>query len=214
MIDKVNYQRADRSYPFTIEEDIQEHNSLANDVYYVTNLVSDFLNYVVFVIINFWIDIYMLVRLRRTLNDKMKKYAALTDSTQMSKKEIEMRELMNNAIRMVVVNSTLNFLFKLPHTLVPLQNTIETFYYQSGQFYKNRCGNKCNFGFYRFSVNLRDSNVYYLVSDLGEWLQTILISIQLFIFSKFDKKIKMGFHRMFDFSLKKPYNDSIHTDCK
>lgn len=156
----------------------------------------------------------MLVRLRRTLNDKMKKYSALTDSKQMSKKEMEMHELMNNAIRMVVVNSTLNLLFKLPHTLVPLQNTLETFYYQSSQFYTNHCGTKCNYGFHRFSVNLRDSNVYYLVSDFGEWLQTILISIQLFIFSKFDKKIQMGFHRIFNFSLRKSYNNSIHTDCK
>lgn len=152
----------------------------------------------------------MLVRLRRTFNEKLERFAGLTiDKKQMSKKELEMRESMNNAIRMVIVNSTLNFVFKLPQTLIPLENAIETFYYQSK--YYDHCGLNCNFAFNWFSQDLRDSRVYYLMSDLSDWLFSILISIQLFVYWKFDRKINTGLDRLIDFNFEKLFSKLSFT---
>ena len=127
----MNYNRADRSYPFSIEEDVIFIKSTALDVYFIVTLISDFLNYVMFVILNLSIDLYMLVRLRRTLNEKMDRFANLTDKKHAKEKQTEMRSSMNNAIRMVIVNSMLNILFKLPQVLVPIENAVETFYFHS-----------------------------------------------------------------------------------
>lgn len=140
----------------------------------------------------------MLRRLRGTLNEKIKRLTVQQDVKQTEKK-LEMSESMNNAIRMVVVNSALNILFKLPQTLVPFENALETFYFQNKFF---DCGktSSCNFGFMSFSHNLRDSRVYYLISDLCEWFLIILISIQLIVYSKFDRNIKVGLDRLLGFS--------------
>lgn len=197
----MNYDLADRSYPFSIEEDLGIIHLLTRDVYFGANLISDFLNYVVFVLINLSIDIYMLMRLRQTLNEKLKRFAVLVDMKQFEK-ELEMRESMNNAIRMVVLNSSLNLLFKLPQTLIPIENVVERVYYES-KYYKCHKFNDCKIGFRVFSHNLRDSNVYYFVSDLCEWLLIILISIQLFIYSTFDKNIKLGLDRLLNSSTEK-----------
>lgn len=196
----------DHSYPFTIEEDLAEYHTIPRNVYFVANLISDLLNYVVFVFVNLSIDIYMLVKLRRTLNEKLKRFAEWsTDNKHMCQKSVEIRESMNNAIRMVIVNSTLNFILKLPQTLVSLENAAEAFYYQSK--YYRKCGIYCNYSFYRFSFELRYSGVFYFISDLSDWLFTILISIQLFVYSKFDRQIKAGLERLIDLIRKKDNNN-------
>lgn len=201
----MNYDRADRNYPIRIEEDLRRHYSLANDVYVLANLISDFLNYFVLVLVNLSVDFYMLKRLRRTLNEKLDSLAELSADTKIvSKKDEEMREAMNNAIRMVILSTLLNFAFKFPQTLVPLENVAEMFFFQEpDNKHHGRCKIFCNYGFNRFTINLRDSMVYYLLSDLSDWLLTLLISIQLFVYAKFDKKITTGLERILDIFIKK-----------
>ena len=155
----------------------------------------------------------MLIKLRMTLNEKLAKLSAmcvtekskslnndskLNENNKIKKnnstqKELEMREAMNNAIRMVVFNSILNLVFKLPLSFVPLSNAIATFYYQR---------NPIQFGFstsnleyHTFYNKLLQANLIYTIPDFGEWLLAILISIQLFVYSKFDRKIKTGLDR-------------------
>ena len=172
------------------------HVSLAINVYVIISLISDFLNYFVFVILNLSIDIYMLVRLRRTLKEKMQRFAKLSDKKQAKQKKLEMSHSINNAIRMVIVNSTFNILFKMPQILVPLENAIETFYFH-GKIYD--CVYNpitCHLGISTFSEHLRDSFVYYMLPDLSEWLYNILISIQLFLYAHFDKNIKIGLNQL------------------
>lgn len=126
----------------------------------------------------------------------MERFANLTDKKHAKEKQIEMRDSMNNAIRMVIINSMLNILFKLPQMLVPIENAVETFYFHSKRF--DHCDpiKTCHFGIASFSNNFRDSFVYYMLPDLSDSLYNILISIQLFLYAKFDKKIKMGLDRL------------------
>lgn len=108
-------------------------------------------------------------------------------------KELEMGESMNNAIRMVVINSILNLVFKLPLAFFPLNNAIAIFYYQRNpvQFVTFITNQE----YHSFYNKLLLANLFYTIPDFGEWLLTILISIQLFLNSKFDRKIKTGFGR-------------------
>lgn len=164
------------------------------------------LNNFVFVFINLSIDIYMLVRLRKTLNEKMegmKKMNLIKQCSELlrkqresnqktAQKELELQAAMNNAIRMVVLNSTLNIIFKLPFAFGPFVNVIATFYYKSDS-YRNH-----NFGYHIFMHKIKINGIYYLIPDFGEWLLTVLFSVQLFIYVRFDNKIKMGFYRFLD----------------
>lgn len=176
---------------------MEQNFSILRDLYFVFNLISDMLNYVVFVLVNLTIDVYMLIRLRQTLNEKIEKLKSIfsinskinQNPNQLLKKELEMQESMNNAIRMVIVNSTLNFFFKLTMALVPLNNLIYKFYYQT----KSYGNDKFAYGTQMRKLNL--AGIQYLIPDIGEFLLTILISFQLFIFAGFDKKIKAGLSR-------------------
>lgn len=138
----------------------------------------------------------MLVRLRRTLKEKMERFANLTDKQHAKQKQMEMRGSMNNAIRMVIVNSTLNIVFKMPQMLVPLENAVETFYFHSKRYDNCDPYKTCHFGISSFSDYFRSSFAYYMLPDLSEWLYSILISIQLFLFANFDKNIKTGLDRL------------------
>lgn len=80
-----------------------------------------------------------------------------------------MCDSMNNAIRMVVINSALNFFFKLPQALIPLEMTVAAFYYQRKSF-KN-CGNKCNYGYMVFFNRLRNSRLHYIMPDFSDLLK-------------------------------------------
>lgn len=134
----------------------------------------------------------MLVQLRRTLNEKIARFSSIGDSKKMVQKELEMRDSINSAIRMVVVNSALNFVFKLPQALVPLENAMLTFHFKTAK----HCVAKCKNGFF-FFARLRDSRLHYLIPDLSDFLYTILIFVQIFLLSRFDKNIRIGLDRLF-----------------
>lgn len=147
-----------------------------------------------FVLINLSIDVYMLVKLRRTLNEKIARFSSLGDSKNLVQKELEMRDSINNAIRMVVVNSVLNICFKLPQALVPFENAVLTFQFKKPS---KECVTNCKNVFF-FFARLRDSRLHYLIPDLSDLLYTILIFIQIFLLSRFDKKIRIGLDRLFE----------------
>lgn len=200
-LNKVNYDHSELPYPFSIEEDIKFTRSLLKDIYFVSNIISDLINYVVFVLINLSIDIFMLVCLRSTLNEKLKRFNEMKmDTKKISQKEIEMRESMNNAIRMVILNSALNFFSKLPLAFIPMANTIATFYYKTNYYQEG------NWGLHMLLWKMRANGFYYLLPDFADFLYTILISTQLFVFAKFDRKIKTGLDRCLKLVKKKKSN--------
>ena len=95
--------------------------------FFIFNVISDLMNYFVFVVISIIIDICMVVQLRRTLDEKLKKSQSLNQKQNETKKA-ESEEAVNKAIKMVVLNSAigilLNFLFVLFLFLMSLPNSI------------------------------------------------------------------------------------------
>ena len=102
------------------------------------------------------------------------------------KKKSELEDTMNKSIRMVVLNTTIGLLIKLPLIFLPLVNTIAEF------FYKNIKMRSKNPSFDRFYTQLFDTNSYSLIQDSTELLFLISLSIQYFIYKKFDSKFKIA----------------------
>ena len=187
---EVNYFFPFLNYPMSTEMDITIINSNSfNDAYFIINFICDLFNYVVFVIICVIIDICMVVQLRRTLEEKAKKMDESMNQKQSETKKAENDDVVNKAIKMVVLNSAIAIFFKLPASFIPLLNVVAEFYYKN-EFYKF---NHPDFG--EFYTMLQDTALYYLIQDISYFLYTLSLSIQIFIYNGFDKKFHTAFDR-------------------
>lgn len=196
---KINYDHSEQSYPIQFEQDIWLKFSWDRDAYVIVNCICDILNYVVFVAIHIGIDIFLVVKLKNTLEQRKQKLisAALTiDPTkgvgekQEKAKKKESEDSVNQAIKMVVLNTTLSTLLKLLLSFIPVINVIAEFYYKLSipETYP---------GFGTFYGAINNLGIYELIPVLADFLFTMFISVQLFVFIKFDRKIKLGFDRCF-----------------
>ena len=192
---KVNYFYPDTNFPIPNESNIIiSRSNRFKDFYLTFNLISDMVNYLLFVSICIVIDICMVVQLRRTLNEKAKKTKEMNQKQSQSKTS-EYEEVVNKAIKMVVLNSVIGILFKLPVCFIPLLNVSAEFYFKN-LFYKYF---HPSFGdFYSF---LFYSGFYALIQDVSHFLFTLSLSIQMFIYNRFDKKFRAGYERLRDQAL-------------
>ena len=189
---EVNYFYPDPYFPLPIEFNLFENkivHSTFRDFIMIFISISDLVNYLVFVVICIVIDICMVVKLRRTLNEKAKKSESLNQKQNESKKA-EFEEAVNKAIKMVVLNSVIGIVFKLPICIIPLLNAYARFYYRD-EYYKF---DHPRFG--EFFSMLVNSGFYDLIQDVSHLLYILSLAIQLFIYKRFDKKFLIGFERL------------------
>ena len=184
----INYGLDRLNFPISNKMDIFSVHNVYSDAYMIINSISDLLNYVVFVVICFIIDICMVVKLRRTLEDKLKNSEAMNSKSDAKKKEFE--DIVNKAIRMVVINTAIGLLFKSPLTFIPVVNVYAEFYYKHT---RNRMISPL---FGEFYSSLLDTGFYTMIQDLSNLLYTLSIAIQILIYIRFDKKFKTGFDRL------------------
>ena len=133
----------------------------------------------------------MVVQLRRTLDEKTKKNESLNQKQNESKKA-ESEEVVNKAIKMVVINSAIGILFKLPVCFIPLLNLIAKIFYRINNGIVEQ---------YHSSLHIFYSIVFEfgfnsLLQDTSYFFYTFSLSIQLFIYNRFDKKFRTGFDRL------------------
>ena len=160
------------------------------DVFFILNVISDLVNYFVFVVICVVIDICMVVQLRRILNEKLNKSQSMNQK-QNESKTTECEEAVNKAIKMVVLNSAIGIFFKFPVCFIPLLNV-----------YADDKNIDHNLNFSEFFHYLLDSEFYSLIQDMSYFLFTLSLSIQMFIYYRFDKKMMTGYQRIMDKTLK------------
>ena len=92
---------------------------------------------------------------------------------------------------MVIWNSALSIVMKLPLLFIPLLNTIATFYYENDNSNTSKNRNFDTFWFMIYRNGLIN-----LMPVLDDWLFILQISIQLFVYVRVDKKIKTGLDRL------------------
>lgn len=194
----INTGNQDLNYPISNEKDIfndlGKSTHVLKDVYFILNSISDLVNYVVLVIICFSIDIFMVKRLRKVLDEKMEKLSALNLSAKMTECQMnENEEVVNKAVQMVVINTAVGILFKTPICFIPVVNTYAQFYYKIGRISQFKSP---KFG--EFYTWLFDTGFYELISDLSDLLFSISIAVQFFVYIRFDKKFKQGLDNLFN----------------
>ena len=144
----------------------------------------------------------MIHQLRQVMADKLQRieilYADSKSKIESAKKENE--EALNNAIRMVVINTAIGILFKMPLSFIPILNVYAEFYYKD---FNNRYTHPL---FGQFYSSLFLNGFYAQISDLADLLFIISISIQPLIYKRFDKKFQIAFDRFF--SKNQPQNNS------
>ena len=170
-----------------------------NDFYFTFNSISEIVNYLVFVIICIIIDICMVVQLRRTLNEKSIKSVLINQNINKNKKA-ENEEAVKKAIKMVVLNSSIGIIFKIPVCFIPLLNMCAQFYYKAGNY------QLIHPSFSIFYLILINSGFYVMIQDMSYYLFTMSLSIQMFIYKRFDKKFQTGYERLNEKAISKIKN--------
>lgn len=133
----------------------------------------------------------MVVRLRWVIEEKIKECENLyQNSKQIESKKKELEDVINQAIKFVVINTSIGILFKVSISIIPIINAFAQFYYKDiNSQYIRPVFNE----FYSF---LLFSDFFSLFQDLSTFLYIVSISIQLFIFLAFDVKLKTGFDQL------------------
>jgi len=191
----INYEGDEKSFPIPNDNDI--FNSYIEkpaflDAFFIINSISDILNYIVYVIICFIVDIYMIIKLRAVLEEKTKKSKTLkVSSTNSQKNQEESEEAISKAIKMVVINTAINLLFKIPISFLPILNTYAQFYRKNVMLLFEKPI------FKEFYVSIINSGFYAMIEDLSDFLYCFSISIQFFIYLRFDTKFINGFNLLF-----------------
>ena len=98
--------------------------------------------------------------------------------------------VVNKAIKMVVLNTAIGIFFKLPASFIPLLNLVAEYYYKD----KMNKYNHPNFG--EFYSMLFDTELISPFQNISYFLYTLSLSIQIFIYNRFDKKFQTGFERL------------------
>jgi hypothetical protein len=135
----------------------------------------------------------MVVQLRRVLDEKLMKSETLNQKQNEKKKE-ENEKAVNKAIKMVVLNSVIGIFFKFPNYFNPLLNMCM----QSSISKDSKVFIISRSFFEEFYYFLLDSGFYSLIQDFSYLLYTLSLSIQLFIYIRFDKKFRTGYDRLKD----------------
>ena len=201
---QVNYFQPHLNYPISNEWDIvymtYSYDSSSLKLYFeslygfqipallffIYNSISDIFNYVVFVVVIVITDICLIVQMKRTLEDKLKWYKETKSQIYEAKKK-ENENAINKLIKMVIINTVIGVLFKLPSSFLSVLNLYATVYYKN---YKNVIRLPI---FNEFYINLLNTGSLTLIVDIYEFLFIVSITIQFFIYKRFDKKFREGY---------------------
>lgn len=204
---RINYDRSELDYPYLFETRLEFDIGWTRRLYLVVNFVSDILNYVILALMNIGIDVYMVSRLRKTLNEKLNRFKSDQEnavkvkqlkSNETNKQREHAKESISSAIRMVMINSALNLFLKLPLVYVPIQNMIATIYYNDNvNPFVNIWKDENLFTFYLYMKTMKEADLITLIYEFSNWLFNFAISIQFFVYLKFDKKLKEAFDSVF-----------------
>ena len=189
---RINNGMIDKSYP--INYDYQGFKYLYHDtkIYFIINFISDLMNYVVFILIHMSMDIGMVIKLRKTLNERLEKSKEFSTKEQQEKKETENESVFQNAISMVIWNTVVGVLLKIPtciYSLVFMHSVINKSDRETHDF-----SNRLSF----FILNVCSKSYFCeMFFTLADFLYLLYISIQFFFYKRFDKKFKIAFKRIF-----------------
>ena len=157
------------------------------------NFISDILNNLVLVFVNLAIDIGMIIKLKQTLNERFEKFKEYSTIDQQEKKKRENENAIDNAISMVIWNSSLNLILTLPNLLYSLLFLCYDIYRKSHDSLVVETR-----GFEKFvKLICFESKVCKMYTELTYVLYLLSISIQFFFYRHYDKKLNSAIKKKF-----------------
>jgi hypothetical protein len=192
-------------YQFEVNEDLEDYEyplirvggeseAKIGKIITVLILIHDFFNYVLFLLINTFLECVILFKLHKELKEKKKKFLVVSKSVslliqQIMTKEIRRRQFKikrnlssiyrkeMRAFLMVILNGVMNFILRMPETSLLIYFVLY-YYYPSNKFYQEMCQS------FLICVTLVDiSNLFYVLSFSGNF----------FMFYFFNFKLKRNF---------------------
>jgi hypothetical protein len=211
---EVNYFVTNHDYPFTFQNNpFYNPSQTITGLIFITNGIVDFINYVLFILVNLILDIILAQKLRKTLREKREKFKSD------AKKEKEDEEAVNRLIHMAIFYALTNLIFKLPNSITSLNDLviISTNLNEYGiKFFRSFYENDVNIRYFDFiyfmkyvcsvtkicQVFHKYANLFYLLS----------FSFNILFFYNFDKKFQTAFNLVF--CMKNNLNTKTATNAK
>ena len=189
----INHGYAITEYP--IEYDYISSYSIdaANIFCFIMNFISDILNNLVLVLVNLAIDIGMIIKLKQTLNERFEKFKEYSTVDQQEKKKKENENAIDNAISMIIWNSSLNFILKLPNSAYSLLFLSYDIYRKSHDPFDVETRGLEKF----IRLVCFESKLCKMYSELTYVLYLISISVQFFFYRHYDKKLNSAIKKRF-----------------
>ena len=189
----INHGYPNTGYPIEYEYISSFSLDSAYIFFYIMNFISDILNNLVLVFVNLAIDIGMIIKLKQTLNERFEKFKEYSTIDQQEKKKRENENAIDNAISMVIWNSSLNLILKLPNLLYSLLFLCYDIYRKSHDILDVETR-----GFEKFfKLICFESKVCKMYIELTYVLYLLSISIQFFFYRHYDKKLNSAIKKKF-----------------
>lgn len=187
------------SYPIRAELDYWIETKWQNDLYFMANSICDFIHYFVLVLAILIIDVYTVVKLRRTLTEKSEKFAKkptvaiLANSIDEKKlKQIsEFDDVINRAIKMVVLNNAFGVLFKLPVSIKSILLVMAELSTKYNVYNQNHPALRI------FFINIVNSWLFNLIPTISDFMFSLTLFLQIYVYLRFDKRFKAGYWKIF-----------------
>ena len=153
--------------------------------------ISDLINNLLFVVLNFIVDVYMTVRLKRTLDEKM--------NTNDPKTKKLKTDAVLKSILMIVLNAFVNIILKLPLLIVSLHDIHVSFTYITDFLRKLVMSEFFIYNQTFFFQTICIQNIYCSILErFFNLLVTISFSINIFFYYNFDNNFKVYFLKLFN----------------
>lgn len=183
------YPEVDVPILFT-SQDLNNIENKKSKLIFIFNSVYDLINYCLFVGVNMVIDIVLLGRLRRVTKEREAKFNCQSEKLRNKIKE-ENYKSVRDVIVLVLMNSLLNFLLKIPITITTLNDFRLEISISTQDFGITPDFNRA----YRFSFTF-DKFCYLdracrLFLKFGQFLYILSLSNNLFFMKRFDKKFRL-----------------------
>ena len=190
----INHGIATSTYPILYDYSMLSPSAKnPNMAFFILNFICDLLNHFVLLLLNLAIDIGMIVKLRQTLNEKFENFKAFSSTSQQEKKKTDNENVLDNAISMVILNTSLNLFFKLPATLYSLIYLCYSIYLHYNVPFVWE-----SFVFERFfKLVCINANFCDMLQNLSDFLYLLSISLQFVFYKHYDKKLNSAIKKKF-----------------
>ena len=199
---KPNYVEPTESYPMIFYRSSYESYNLFKTAYpliFIFNALYDLVNYVLFALINFILDLVLLVKMRQTLKEKeakIKSLVALIDKKLLEKKKQENDEVIKRTTQLIISNALVSLVCKIPASIISLNDLrilISTSFDELGL---DNGQELFKFPYTLNSICYLDQ-ICVIFQSFCNFLFLVSLSLYLFFYFKFDKKFQAAYYSVF-----------------